>query len=391
MKIASASLLVVACALFSGCASAPKVPKEFDVNRATVVAGAEDPSIVIDGVSGKGRGAATGGAIGAGTGLFLGTLTCVATGPFLFAPCMGIVVPSTTAAGAVGGAAGGALISESADDMAAKRGMLTEALNAPGANQRLVSLVEQKRLGAEAAASPAMEQVQTTAEPEWTLRIAMTELATVGSGSNAPYSLQATANLEMVRAGDAQPTFVKDFQAVSPMKMSTAEWRANNDEPVRTALDGLLAELATDMLNNLLPVERRVPAGDASKGLKAPEASDAKGNKYSSNPPNLFDAKTGINWLVVPTSPVNFGTAKKMCGALDTGDAPKYRLPTLQEFEQLWKRYKGDGQITIFNKKEYNTGDEGSFNRAGYTKTFSFDSGSSGILYAAYLACVSKE
>lgn len=269
MKIPYALSLVVASILTTGCAGAPKSPQQsdlshveaitedcqLDLSRAMAITGDNDTVVMVEGSSGKGGGAVAGGAVSGGTALAIGTLSCVATGPIFFVPCLGFVLPGTTVAAAVGGTAYGAINSESADGVEEKRNMLTEALRDPIASQRLVNLVEKKRLEAVAIVPPSMEKTLTTTVPEWTLRIAMTELATVGSGPDTPYLLQASANLEVMHAGDVKPLFIKEFQSVSPVKMSTAEWRANNDEPVRTALDNLLKKLAIDMLNDLMHVE----------------------------------------------------------------------------------------------------------------------------------------
>ena len=419
MKIPSALSLVVASVLTTGCAGAPKSPQQSDLSRAAVItgdcqldfsraraiAGDNDTVVMVDGYSG----AVAGGVKGAGIGLFGGTLTCAATG-FLFAPCMGILVPITTASGAMGGAAGGALNSESADDMAAKRGMLTEALNALVANQRLVSLVEQKMLGAEAVESPAMEKTQITTVPEWTLRTALTELATVGSGPDKRYLLQASATLEVVRAGEGSPCFVKNYRALSPVKMSTTAWRANHNVLARTTLDDLLAKLATDMLNDLSPIqlspdktlvdymvlEKPTDADSVTKQISVisseekQDSNSAAKESDSDSPSHLFDPTTGTNWVVVDSSPVDLSTANNICKTLDTGDKRKYRVPSLREFEELWERYKNDQSISIFKRREYSaeSKDESPRLPPGYTKTFSFASGNSGQLYAAYLTCV---
>lgn len=427
MKRPSALSLVVASILTTGCAGAPKSPQQadlsragaitedcqLDLSRAMAIAGDNDTVVMVEGIPGKGRGAATGGAIGAGAGLFLGTLTCVATGPFLFAPCMGIVVPSTTAAGAVGGALGGVQISESADDMAAKRGMLTEALRDPIASQRLVNLVVQQRLEVVAVAPQSMEKTQTTTVPEGILRIALSELATVGSGPDIPYLLQASATLEVVRTGEGSPCFVKNFQVLSPMKMSTEEWRANGDEPVRSALDGMLATLATYISNDLMPIQLELdrPLEDykvsvelvatemktepvavlTSEANQSPSLVDKKISKPDQA--RLFDPTTGMNWVVFDSSPVDLSTANINCASLQTGDKKKHRVPSLREFEELWSKYKNDERISMFKKREYITDSKNLFGSITYPQTFSFvfgTPGQPGQLRAAYLTCVSR-
>ena len=108
----------------------------------------------------------------------------------------------------------------------------------------------------------------------------------------------------------------------------------------------------------------------------------------------LFDPTTGMNWVVVDSSPVDLSTANNICKTLDAGDKRKYRVPSLREFEELWKRYKNDERISVFKKREYITDSKNiSFGSANYPQTFSFASGTPGQPYqlrAAYLTCVSQ-
>ena len=427
MKIASTVSLVVVSALVVGCAGAPKSPQQsdlshveaitedcqLDLSRAMAITGDSDTVVMVEGSSGKGGGAAAGGAVSGGTALAIGTLSCVATGPIFFIPCLGIVLPGTTAAAAVGGAAYGAINSESADGVETKRNMLTEALRNPIASQRLVNLVEKKRLEAVAIVPPSMEKTLTITVPEWTLRIAMTELATVGSGPDTPYLLQASANLEVVRTGEVSPCFVKDFQALSPMKLSTEEWRAKEDEPVRSALDDMLATLATDISNDLMQIQLSlnrpledykvsvepmatgmktepvaVPTSEVNQSLSLIEKEASKPDQA-----RLLDPMTGMNWVVVPSSPVDLSTANINCASLETGDKKKYRIPSLREFEEVWKRYKDDERLSVFKKREYIADSKNLFGSTAYPQTFSFASGNpgqTGQLRAAYSTCVSR-
>jgi hypothetical protein len=72
------------------------------------------------------------------------------------------------------------------------------------------------------------------------------------------------------------------------------------------------------------------------------------------------------------------------------GDKRKYRVPSLNEFEVLWKKYKNDEHIGVFKKREYCTDGKHISSKSAYTQTFSFESGNSGQLYASYLTCVGK-
>ena len=107
--------------------------------------------------------------------------------------------------------------------------------------------------------------------------------------------------------------------------------------------------------------------------------------------PALFDETTRMNWLVFLDNVVDLETAKKTCASIENGDRRRYRVPSLGEFEQLWKKYNGDARLRVFNKKEYLVNDEVfTGRRVTYYDTFSFAIGSSGRLYRAYLACVGQ-
>jgi hypothetical protein len=108
---------------------------------------------------------------------------------------------------------------------------------------------------------------------------------------------------------------------------------------------------------------------------------------------SLFDPTTGMNWVVVDSSPVDLSTANINCASLETGDKGKYRLPSLSEFEELWSRYKNDERISVFKKREYITDSKNLVGSANYPQTFSFVLGNQGQPYqirAAYLTCVSQ-
>ena len=250
----SASLLVMISTFVVGCASTPKMPREFDPVYATIVTGVEETKVVIGGPSGKGSGAAKGAAVGGGSCLGLGVLLCLPAGPFI--PfCLAVVMPAS-AVSAAGGAVVGAVTSESADKVEVKRNMLTDSLNALGASQRLASLLKQQLPEAMSGSPSSEEKLPTSQDAEWIMQILLTQVATVGSGPKVPYLLQVSARLEVKRASDTELVFVKDYQALSSLKMSTPEWRANDDEPIRTALDDLMARLATDMLSDVLSLKQ---------------------------------------------------------------------------------------------------------------------------------------
>ena len=122
----------------------------------------------------------------------------------------------------------------------------------------LASLVQARTAvaGADALANPPASASATP--PVWQLKIALTELATLGSGSGVPYALKASATLDMQRAGQAQqaqPPFVKHYQASTTTRMTTADWAAADSQAMRAALDLMTQDLATQIVKDLVPAK----------------------------------------------------------------------------------------------------------------------------------------
>lgn len=242
-------------AVSAGCAGNPRLPSELDLNQASIAAGTGETSLSLAGPSGKGVGATQGAAKGGGIGLLIGSLACMGTG-FLAPLCISTVVPTTTAVGAVSGAVRGAVTSESADEVDARRSMLQAELDAPATRTRLATQLQQKSRAALAVELPLADADPQAARPEWTLQVTLTELATVGSRAGLPYGLHTWASLEVARAGETQPVFVKHYRAYSAEKYTTLQWQANDSEPVRLALDRMSAMLATQMVGDLKRTKR---------------------------------------------------------------------------------------------------------------------------------------
>jgi hypothetical protein len=250
MKTPVAALLAIVCALATGCAATPRLPADFDIAAATIGADTAEPALVIDGPAGKGSGAAAGAAKGGGAGFLIGGLACMGAGPL--APlCLGLVVPTGMAVGAVSGAVVGAVRSDSAENVQAKRALLAALLRAPATDRGLAARMQQQLRDTLAAATPPGNTSAPVAQPEWALKIVMTELGTVGTGPDAPYALQATARLDALRASAAQPVFVKHYQASSALQLTTAGWSANDAQPALDALNGMLATLVTQMAGDM--------------------------------------------------------------------------------------------------------------------------------------------
>lgn len=240
----------MACALAAGCASTPRMPADFDIFKATIVADATEPALVTDGPSGKGSGAAAGAAIGGGTGFLLGGLACMGAGPL--APlCLGVVVPTGLAVGAVSGALVGAVRSDSAENVQAKRALLAALLQTPTADRGLATRLQHQFRETLVVAIPHGGIHAPVTRPESTLKIVLTELATVGTGPDAPYALQLSARLDALRAGDAQPVFAKHYRASSAQRLTTGDWSAGDAQAALDALDPMVAALVIQMVSDV--------------------------------------------------------------------------------------------------------------------------------------------
>ncbi len=248
------AVVVLVSTLSVGCASTPSVPSNYDFTRATIVAGDKDPEIDIDGLSGKNSGAVVGGASGAGLGLGYAAVACMPAFMF-YGACLAITAPVLGGVGAVGGAAIGAVATQSAASVEEKRGMLNEALVAIDARNYLATLTKQQFQKRHGVVTLAADTALVPVQSSWTLRIALNEVSTDGSGEETAYFLKASASLEVMRTGRDEPLSRKEYHTQTQDRKTTAEWLANDDEPVRSALEGLLLTLATEILNDLMHVE----------------------------------------------------------------------------------------------------------------------------------------
>jgi len=410
MKMPSAMSFVLISALAVGCASTPPpIPPNFDVTRATIAAGDKDPEIDIDGLSGKDSGAKIGAASGAGAGVGYAAIACAPAFMF-YGACLAVAVPIMGGIGAVGGAAIGAAATQSAASVEEKREMLNEALVIIDARNYLATLIQKQIQEGDIVVPVVSNTGSAYIPPDWTLRIALSEVSTDGSGEETSYFIKASAALEVMQTGQEEPLFRKEYHTQTRDRKTTAEWLAKEDEPVPTVIEYLLTTLASDMLNDLLPNQmsnedrlevhplyaKNNPQGNTPVATSLLESKPVigstvfqSGNHYNENH-SLFDPTTGMNWVVVDSSPVDLSTGNNICKTLDTGDKRKYRIPSLYEFEVLWKKYKNDEHIGVFKKREYGTDGKHISFKSAYTQTFSFESGNPGQLYAAYITCVGK-
>ena len=246
--------IVLLCVFVLGCTGVPMTPQKLNINRAKIPVEADKTKVTIDGPSGKGGAAVEGAALGGGYGVGTAAVGCIPTGP-LYPFCFAIISIVAGSSLALTGAVIEAVQAEDSDRVDEKQAMLTGALITLEASQNLAPLVYRKSLESPAVNPFQGDRASDAADSEWVLRIALQEFATIGSGSDRPYWLKLSARVEIMRMGGKEPVFIKGYQTKSPLQMTTTEWRGNNDELVRSALDDMLTTLATDIANDLLPMQ----------------------------------------------------------------------------------------------------------------------------------------
>ena len=105
---------------------------------------------------------------------------------------------------------------------------------------------------------------------------------------------------------------------------------------------------------------------------------------------SFFDEKTSKDWLILTDSrQVDYNTASNLCKSKVSDTGYIYRLPSPDEFKDLFKRNKGTDSLSIFEGKTYMTDSLGKV----YPVVFSFASGSSdkGFSLTARVACISTD
>jgi len=227
--------------LLVGCGSVPSLPAGIDWRQAAVVPLGTEPDVQLEEAGWKSRSARTGGLAGAGIGFGLGGLACMGTG-FLAPLCLGTVVPLTTAVGAVGGAAAGAVRSHNAPGVEDKRALLQREWLALASRAPLADALQRQR--------PPHTDAESPAAP-WRLQVGYATLGTVGSGVEQPFVLQATARLAVWRPNEPRAAVEKTYVAQSAERLTAEQWSADDALALRRALDTLASALATQMAEDL--------------------------------------------------------------------------------------------------------------------------------------------
>ncbi len=105
---------------------------------------------------------------------------------------------------------------------------------------------------------------------------------------------------------------------------------------------------------------------------------------------SFFDEKTGKEWLILTDSRlVDYNTASNLCKSKVSDAGYIYRLPSPDEFRDLFKRHKGTDSLGIFEGRTFMTDSLGKV----YPVVFSFSSGCSdkGFALTARVACINTD
>ena len=140
------------------------------------------------------------------------------------AACLAAAVPVLGGIGAAGGAAVGAVVTQSAASVEEKREMLNEALVAIDARNYLATLIIEQFQQGDGVVTLASDTVLVPVQPSWTLRIVLNEVSTDGSGEESSYFLKASAALEVMQTGQDEPLSRKEYHTQTRDRKTTAEW-----------------------------------------------------------------------------------------------------------------------------------------------------------------------
>ena len=262
------------CALGAGCA-APPPPIELDLGRARIVSMPALPNLDVSGLpGGKAMGAAVGAGSGSGYGALIGGAACAATGPFI-ALCLAAVLPTTTAIGAVSGAAIGAARTEGLGAMEAKTKALRTEMAATPYNDLLARQLQARlpdaavfgALAAAPAASAAMSLPEIESDRPWTIEVGVSEVGTEGKSE---FAMRLVTTVRIRHAGTARFwQIAKEVQ--SDTELTIEQWMANDAAALHEVLDRCLQQAAGQL------------GTDIDRPARDPSARARPASKYSTS------------------------------------------------------------------------------------------------------------
>jgi hypothetical protein len=217
------------------------------------------PALDVSGLpGGKGMGAMVGAGSGSGYGALAGGAACLAAGPF-FPLCLAVVLPTTAAVGAIGGAVVGAARTESVEAIEVKTKALHGHLVATPYNDLLARQL-QSRLQEDsgvnvalAGSSPAVgvapslhPEIETDDLP-WAVEVGVTEIGTEGKRE---FALRLVTTLRLRRAGSATVwQTAKEVQ--SETELSIDQWLSNDSMVLHAVLNRCIQQAARQLGTDL--------------------------------------------------------------------------------------------------------------------------------------------
>lgn len=277
----TAALLALIVTLQSGCVSLPEAPvvpetrHQASVGKVAVVAAVQAPEVKFEGfVHGKGEGAVQ----GAGN-TFGGCMRMFSGGGCSGDMCGVVVILGLVACAVVTpvGAVVGAVAAPSAKEVDANKAKLTAALEAKMIQEALRDKVVAAAIAnrgqqvtaasgtPQAAAQPADYRSFAQDGIDTVLEVAMTKIATTGSGINPPLALSLEARSRLIRTSDNRVIFSADYVFFGG-KMTLSEWSANQGERFVRALNTGFETLGSHIYDNaflLYPFPSRIAEGNA--------------------------------------------------------------------------------------------------------------------------------
>lgn len=107
---------------------------------------------------------------------------------------------------------------------------------------------------------------------------------------------------------------------------------------------------------------------------------------------SLLDKASGHAWYVLSDdSTFNLGSGVKACKTLGRSLIKEMCVPSVDQFNSLWKNYKGSDAIKVFDKKNYLTRKLVNDGCGTQVLEFSFRTGQVGNTYASHLVCITEK
>lgn len=103
------------------------------------------------------------------------------------------------------------------------------------------------------------------------------------------------------------------------------------------------------------------------------------------------DEKNKTLWVVVVDEfRLNLASAEQVCGNLDFGNKEKFKVPSIEQLETLYRNYKDDNIKEIFESREYVSSSQPERGLSAGGPVFSFKIGTTSTAFSGHVSCVVK-